>query len=134
MLKQPTQTKELAMPTNNRQYPHTRLRRTRMQAWTRRMVQENSLSVSDLIWPIFITEDEKNLNITSMPGIQRLTLQTLIPAVQEAAQLGIPAIAIFPVIPNNKKNAQGSEALNPNNLICRACQAIRKHNIEIGII
>lgn len=122
------------MQTNYRQFPHTRLRRTRMQAWTRSLVQENRLSVQDLIWPIFITEDENNLNIPNMPGVHRLTLKSLIPQVQEAADLGIPAIAIFPVTPSNKKNAQGSEALNPNNLICRACQIIRKHNINIGII
>ncbi|HEY8189591.1 MAG TPA: porphobilinogen synthase [Micavibrio sp.] len=113
----------------------TRMRRNRTDAWVRAMVAENTLSAADLIWPLFIIEgDNQRDPIKSMPGIDRLSIDLIVKAVQEAKDHGIPAIALFPVTPANLKTPDGAEAWNPNNLICRAIRAIKQAVPDIGII
>ena len=111
-------------------YPTTRLRRNRKTQWSRRLVQENNLSTNDLIWPIFITEG-KNIKepIKSMPGIYRYSLDKVEKLVDRAINKKIPMIALFPNTPISKKNFKGTEALNKNNLICKALRLIKK-NLE----
>ncbi len=120
---------------NLRQYPLTRLRRSRMQAWSRQLVAENQLSISDLIWPIFVIEGQSSTQaIPSMPGILRYTLDKAIAEVKLVQSLGIPAIALFPVVENSLKTDKACEACNPDNLMCRAIKAIKDACPDIGII
>jgi len=116
-------------------FPSTRLRRNRRNDWTRRLVQENALSVNDLIWPIFIREG-KNIKepIDSMPGVFRYSLDNIHELVKRAIKKKIPMIALFPNTPQIKKNSKGSEALNKNNLVCRALRLIKKKYKKIGIM
>ena len=116
-------------------FPHTRLRRNRTDAWTRRLVAENKLSVDDLIWPIFLIEGrETTIPVDSMPGVDRVTLDRLEAHVAEAVALGIPAIALFPATPAEKKDAEGSEALNENNLICSAARILKRAFPHVGLV
>ena len=116
-------------------YPNIRLRRNRKMDWSRRLVQENTLSSSDLIWPIFIKEG-KNIKeaIKSMPGVYRYSIDKLEGLVERALKQEIPMIALFPQTPNSKKNYKGSEALNKNNLICKALKLIKKKYKNIGLM
>ena len=116
-------------------YPSTRLRRNRKTEWSRRLVQENNLSTNDLIWPIFITEG-KNVKeqIKSMPGVFRYSLDKVEKLVDRAMYKRIPMIALFPNTPISKKNLKGTEALNKNNLICKALRLIKKNYRKIGIM
>ena len=108
-------------------YPKVRLRRNRKSDWTRRLVSENNLSTNDLIWPIFIREGKKIKEpIKSMPGVYRYTLDKIESLVERAINNKIPMIALFPNTPASKKNAKGSEALNKNNLVCKALTLIKK--------
>lgn len=117
------------------QYPHTRLRRLRSAGWLREMVAENNITPSDLILPLFVIEGtNKQEPIESMPGVTRQSIDNAIETAKQAADLGIPAIALFPAIDSTLKNDEGSEALNPENLICRAVAAIKQHVPNIGII
>jgi porphobilinogen synthase len=113
--------------------PLIRPRRNRKAPWSRALVRETSLSPSDLIWPLFITEDESTPIIT-MPGVMRWTITQLVERAREALSLGIPALALFPCTNASLKNEEGSEALNPDNLICRALSAIKQAVPEIGLI
>jgi porphobilinogen synthase len=116
-------------------YPTLRMRRNRRDAWTRRLVAENSLSTDDLIWPIFLIEGTKEERpVASMPGQVRVTVDLVAKHVEKAARLGVPAIAIFPATPPEAKDAEGTEALNPNNLICRAARELKKHFPEVGLV
>jgi porphobilinogen synthase len=116
-------------------YPSIRMRRNRRDAWTRRLVAENTLSVDDLIWPIFVIEGtNEERAIASMPGQLRVTVDRVAKHVEEAAKLGIPAIAIFPATPPSAKDAEGTEALNPSNLICRAARELKRAYPEIGLV
>ena len=116
-------------------YPTTRLRRNRRDDWTRRLVAETKLSVDDLIWPIFLIEGRDNATpVESMPGVQRVTLDRLAAHVRPAAELGIPAIALFPNIPVERKDPEGSEALNPDNLMCRAARLLKQEYPQIGLV
>jgi porphobilinogen synthase len=116
-------------------YPTTRLRRNRRDDWTRRLVAETKLSVDDLIWPIFLIEGrDTTTSVESMPGVQRVTLDRLAAHVRPAAELGIPAIALFPNIPVERKDAEGSEALDPNNLMCRAARLLKREYPQIGLV
>ncbi|MCO6415676.1 porphobilinogen synthase [Siccirubricoccus sp. KC 17139] len=116
-------------------YPAVRLRRNRRDTWTRRLVAENTLSVDDLIWPIFVIEGKNEERpVASMPGQVRVTVDRVAKHVEEAAKLGIPAIAIFPATPAEAKDAEGSEALNPDNLICRAARELKREFPEVGLI
>ena len=116
-------------------YPSTRLRRNRKKEWSRRLVQENTLSPNDLIWPIFICEGTNvKERINTMPGVYRHSIDKLEKLVESAMDKNIPMIALFPNIPNSKKNSKGSEALNKNNLVCKALRLIRKNYKNIGIM
>ena len=116
-------------------YPNVRLRRNRKTDWCRRLVSENNLSPNDLIWPIFIREG-KNIkeSIKTMPGVYRYTLDKIEILVEKAINKKIPMIALFPSTPIYKKNAKGSEALNKNNLVCKALRLIKKNYKEIGLM
>jgi porphobilinogen synthase len=117
------------------QFPATRLRRNRHDAWTRRLVAENRLSVDDLIWPIFIIEGTgQTVPVASMPGVDRVTLDRLEAHVAPAVALGIPAIALFPATPADKKDAEGTEATNPENLICSASRLLKRAFPDLGLI
>ena len=108
-------------------YPNVRLRRNRKKDWSRRLVQENSLSVNDLIWPIFIRDGNKIKEpIATMPGVYRYSLDNLDKLVKKAINKKIPMIALFPCTKKSKKNIKGSEALNRNNLVCKALRLIKK--------
>ncbi|PCJ39238.1 MAG: porphobilinogen synthase [Alphaproteobacteria bacterium] len=121
--------------TRTGSYPGIRPRRNRKNSWSRRMVRENNLSVDDLIWPLFIEDGtDKTTEIPSMPGVCRHSIDRLIPEVEKAAKAGIPAIALFPQTPQELKTDDGREALNPDNLICRATRAIKDAVPQIGII
>ncbi|MEE8370979.1 MAG: porphobilinogen synthase, partial [Sphingomonadales bacterium] len=117
------------------QYPATRMRRLRASDWSRRLVQENELSVNDLIWPIFLREGENvSEAVDSMPGVFRMSVDQAALAAAEAAELGIPALALFPNTPQKLKDEEGSEALNPDNLVNRASRAIKASGLNIGVI
>ena len=102
-------------------YPNLRLRRNRKESWSRRLIQENTLSSSDFILPIFLIDgSNKRENITTMPGVYRYTINRLAQIVDKAIKKGIPMVALFPKTKKILKNEIGSESLNENNLVCRA--------------
>ncbi|MCC0016287.1 MAG: porphobilinogen synthase [Rhodobiaceae bacterium] len=112
-----------------------RMRRNRRTDWARRMVREARLSANDLIWPLFLTEGvDVREPVTSMPGVERLSVDNAAKAAEEAVKLGIPAIALFPNTDAGLRDELGSEALNPQNLVCRACRAIKQAAPEVGIV
>jgi porphobilinogen synthase len=116
-------------------FPAVRLRRNRMHAWSRRLVAEHVLTSADLIWPLFVAAGSNSRGaVASMPGVERLSVDLAVAAAQEAAALGIPAIALFPYTDPNLRTDDGREAFNPDNLVCRATRAIRRAGIEIGIL
>ena len=116
-------------------YPNVRMRRNRKADWSRRLVQENSLSANDLIWPIFLTEGKDiKESIPSMPGVYRYSLDKIESLIERAIKKKIPMVALFPNTPSSKKNAKGSEALNRNNLVCRALKLIKKNYKDIGLM
>ena len=117
-------------------YPSLRLRRSRKYAWSRRLVQENSLSYSDLILPIFLINGKnKKESIKSMPNVFRYSVDRLNSVVGKAVKKGIPMVALFPHTETKKKDKYGSEALNPDNLVCRAIKFIKKKfKNKIGIM
>jgi len=116
-------------------YPSLRLRRNRKSDWSRRLVRENTLSSNDLIWPIFIREG-KNIKepIKSMPGVYRYSLDKIEKLIEKAIKNKIPMVALFPNTPLFKKNLNGAEALNKNNLVCKALRLIKKNYNEIGLM
>ncbi|MFY8155484.1 MAG: porphobilinogen synthase, partial [Rhabdaerophilum sp.] len=112
-----------------------RLRRARKAEWARKLMRENRLTVEDLIWPVFITEGTGVTEaIATMPGVNRYSVDQAVEQAREAASLGIPALALFPNTPSHLRDETGSEALNPDNLMCRAIRAIKAAVPEIGII
>ncbi len=116
-------------------FPATRLRRNRRADWSRRLVRETTLSTDDLVWPIFLIEGEaKRSPIAAMPGVERLSIDLAVAAAQEAAALGIPAMALFPCTDPGLRNEEASEAYNPGALVARALRAIKAQVPEIGII
>lgn len=123
------------MSTPLGQFPNTRLRRNRIDGWTRRLVAENVLTVSDLIWPIFVMEgQDAESTVPSMPGVKRVTIDRIAGHVEHAVKLGIPALALFPMTPVAKKDAEGTEARNPENLICRAARLLKREFPDLGLI
>lgn len=110
-------------------FPATRMRRTRQHPWLRRMVAETTLSPADLVWPLFVHEHEASLPVASMPGIERLSIDGVVKAAADAAALGIPAVAVFPVVDARRKSDDAAGATDPDNLACRAVRAIRR---EVG--
>ena len=126
-----------ALTTSSRvhgQYPRTRMRRNRRDDWNRRLVSENLLSVNDLIWPIFVHDHEEATAVPSMPDIHRLSIKGAVDAAKQASGLGIPVMAVFPAIEPELKNPEGSEAINPNNIVCRSVRAIADAVPDIGIM
>ena len=116
-------------------FPKTRLRRNRMKDFSRRLVAENNLGTNDLILPLFVCEGSNVEDpIQSMPGVNRYSIDKLLYKVEEAARFSIPAIAIFPQIDPGLKNAEGSQAYDENNLVCRSIKRIKKDFSEIGVI
>ena len=117
-------------------YPSLRLRRSRKDPWSRRLIQENTLSPNDFILPIFLIEgSNKRQEISSMPGVYRYTINRLRQVVDKAIKLGIPMIALFPKTQNSKKDELGTESLNENNLVCKAIQEVKKrYKNQIGIM
>ena len=116
-------------------FPSTRMRRNRSADWLRRMVQENRLTADDLIWPIFVVEGSgKREAVLSMPGVERLSVDLLAEEVGKAQELGIPAVAVFPYTPEGLKTPGGSEALNPDNIVCRGVREIKKHVSNMGVL
>jgi len=117
------------------QFPSTRMRRNRMQSFSRRLMAESSLSVDDLIWPMFVIEGQEiDEPIASMPGQYRYSIDRLIEKAGEAVALSIPAIAIFPALDTSKKDADGTGALDGDNLVCRAVRAVKDAYPDLGII
>ncbi len=111
------------------------MRRNRRAPWTRRLVAENVLVAADLIWPVFVVEGTNRREpVFSMPGVQRLSCDFLVAAVEEAVALGIPAVALFPCIEASLKTSECQEALNPDNLICRAVRAVKTGHPEVGVV
>ena len=116
-------------------YPRRRMRRLRSSPWLRELVQEHRLSVHDLIWPLFVTEGKNHSEaISSMPGVERRSIDKTIEALKEAHDHGVCTIALFPVTPVEKKTMDGAESHNPDNLVCRAVAEIKKALPDIGII
>ena len=117
-------------------YPSLRMRRSRKSNWSRRLIEENNLTPSDFILPLFLTEGKnKKQSINSMPGVYRYSLDKIYYAVDRAINLKLPMVALFPHTKKSKKNNLGSEALNENNLVCKAIQLIKKrYKNEIGIM
>jgi porphobilinogen synthase len=113
----------------------TRMRRNRSSDWARRMVRENTLATDDLIWPLFVMEGQNaRAAIASMPGVERLTVDQAVREAERAAKLTIPCIALFPYTDPKLRDETGSEALNPDNLVCRAIRAIKKEVPEVGLL
>jgi len=116
-------------------FPTTRLRRTRQHEWLRCAVAETVLSPADLVWPLFVHEHEASLPVPSMPGVERLSIDGVVKAADEARSLGIPAVALFPVVEAEHKSDDARHAFDPSNLACRAVRAIRAElGDSIGII
>lgn len=117
-------------------YPNLRLRRTRAAAWSRALHRETMLTPADLIWPVFVTEGKGvEEPIATLPGVSRWSVDGIAARAKEAVALGIPCIALFPNTPADKRSEDGAEALNPDNLMCRAIRAIRDAcGSDIGIL
>jgi porphobilinogen synthase len=116
-------------------FPRVRPRRNRFDAWTRRLVAEHTLTVNDLIWPVFVAEGKgARIPVNSMPGVDRLSVDLVVEAAKEAADLGIPVMALFPVTDPAKKTPDGDEALNANNLVCQAVRAVKQAVPGIGLL
>jgi len=112
-----------------------RPRRNRRSEWVRRMVRENQITTDDLIWPLFIMDgDNKRAAIPSMPGVERLSVDQAVREAERAAKLTIPCLALFPYTDPNLRDEAGSEALNPDNLVCRTLRAIKKEVPAIGLL
>jgi len=115
-------------------YPALRLRRSRASAWSRRLHAETVLTPADLIWPVFVTEGEEEEPIAALPGVSRWSLRGIVDRAREARDLGIPCLALFPNTPHALRTEDGREAVNPDNLMCRAIRAIKDAVPEVGVL
>ncbi|NLS28094.1 Delta-aminolevulinic acid dehydratase [Sphingomonas sp. S2M10] len=115
-------------------YPALRLRRSRASAWSRRLHAETVLTPADLIWPVFVTEGEEEEPIAALPGVSRWGLKGIVERAREARDLGIPCLALFPNTPHTLRSEDGREAVNPDNLMCRAIRAIKDAVPEVGVL
>jgi len=121
--------------TVNRQFPATRMRRLRANDWSRRLVRETSLTVSDLIYPVFVHEGVNTSEpVASMPGVRRMTVDLVVQEAKALEALGVPLIALFPVVPQEKKTLDGSEAFNPDGLTPRTVKAIKSACPNLGVM
>jgi porphobilinogen synthase len=112
-----------------------RMRRLRQSGWSRRLVRENTLTVDDLIWPIFVIDGENTrVPVASMPGVERLSVDEAVKDAREARDLGIPVIAVFPYTDPARRDPYGHEALDPDNLVCRTLRAIKNAVPDIGLM
>jgi porphobilinogen synthase len=112
-----------------------RMRRNRRSEWARRMVREHVLTADDLIWPLFVMDGDKARQpVPSMPGVERLSVDQVVREAERAAKLAIPCVALFPYTDPKLRDETGSEALNPDNLVCRAIRAIKNEVPEVGIL
>ncbi|WP_305824940.1 porphobilinogen synthase [Massilia brevitalea] len=117
------------------QYPNTRMRRMRRDPFSRALMRENTVTASDLIYPVFILDGEnQRQQVASMPGVERLSIDLLLKVAEECVSLGIPVLALFPVIDASLKTYDGVEATNPDGLVPRAVRALKKHFPELGIL
>jgi porphobilinogen synthase len=120
---------------SNASFPALRMRRARASAWSRALVAENTLTLSDLIWPLFVTEgQEVEEPVSSLPGVSRWSVDGVVARAREAKQLGIPCIALFPNTPPTLRTDDGREALNPDNLMCRAIRAVKDAVPDLGVL
>ena len=134
MLNQPKKTKLNAGSVDNI-VGHNRMRRNRKADWSRRLVRESQLSVDDLIWPIFLTEDnDEETTIASMPGVKRHNVDQAVRQIENAAKLGIPVVALFPNINPDKRDSQASQAINEDNLLCSAIRTISAEKFPVGLM
>ena len=116
-------------------FPVTRMRRNRRDEWNRRLVAENTLTADDFILPVFVHDSEEaHVDIPSLPGIQRHSIDALVERAGQAKELGIPVIAVFPATDPALKDAEGSESVNPDNLVCRSVRAIKAAHPELGVM
>ncbi|MHB1250066.1 MAG: porphobilinogen synthase, partial [Polaromonas sp.] len=116
-------------------FPIGRPRRLRRDSFTRNLVREHALSAHDLIYPVFVTDgSQRREAIASMPDVERLSLDLLLPVAEECVRLGIPVMALFPVIDVSLKTPDGREALNPEGLVPRVVRALKKHFPELGVM
>jgi len=116
-------------------FPNTRLRRTRRFEWSRRLAQESALQTRDLIWPLFVHDQDSPTPVATMPGVFRWPMAEIVKRAEEACALGIPAIAIFPATDPALKDSAASEAINPDNLVCRTVRAVKQSVGErLGVI
>ncbi len=123
------------MTTPTRSFPGTRMRRLRTNDWSRRLTQENQLTASDLIYPVFVHPGENTREaVPSMPGVDRLTIDLLVKEAREVETLGIPVMALFPVVPQANKSLKGEEAYNPNGLAQNAVRAIKAACPDLGVM
>lgn len=121
--------------TGRGHFPHVRMRRMRRDDFSRRLMRENSLSVDDLIYPVFVLEGKgQREEVASMPGVERLSIDELLKEVKEIVALGIPAIALFPVTPDAAKSLDAAEAYNPDGLAQRAIRALKEMVPDLGVI
>src|SRR5438477_601972 len=112
-----------------------RPRRNRKADWARRLVRENILTADDLIWPLFVVDGHnKRTAVNSMPGVDRVTVDQAVRDAERAAKLNIPCIALFPYTEPSLRDEQGSEALNPDNLVCQSVRAIKKEFPDLGVL
>ncbi len=124
-----------AVPQPTRLNLQTRMRRNRRSDWARRLVREHTLTTDDLIWPLFLLDGHnKRTAVASMPGVERLSVDQAVREAERAARLTIPCIALFPYTDPGLRDEAGSEALNPDNLVCSAIRAIKKEVPEVGIL
>ena len=120
---------------SNPAFPALRMRRLRRDDFTRRLVREHALGVDDLIYPVFVLDGEKRReSVTSMPGVERLSLDLLLPVAEDCVKLGIPVMALFPVIAPERKTADGREAANPDGLVPRVVQALKREFPGLGVL
>ncbi len=123
------------MQTRVGSYPGTRLRRMRRDVFSRRLMREHTLTVDDLIYPVFVLpEQHRREAVASMPGVERLGIDPLLHELETVASLGIPAVTLFPVIPQDQKSLQAEEAFNPDGLVPRTIRAIKARFPELGVI
>src|SRR3954454_21528845 len=117
------------------QFPAVRMRRMRRDDFSRRLMRENVLTADDLIYPVFVIDGKaRTEKVASMPGVERLTVDKLLPLAEQCVKLGIPALALFPAIDQRLKTADGKEAFNPKGLVPRAVAALKKRFPELGIM
>ncbi len=116
-------------------FPTTRMRRMRANEFSRRLMRETSLSAADLIWPVFVLEGDNAVEpVASMPGVDRMTIDHLLPAAERCQELGVPAITLFPVVSSDCKSEDAREAWNPEGLAQRAISALKQRFPELGVI